>query len=207
MTAAAQAWSAGVPWAEALEIAEAAISKACPKPKAFPKRQAKAKAKARSSWHCKFLSQYSTGFTWFSLTISSFGRACVLSDCGSHYQTLEISIAGPNPSPSHYFFNFWHGVKSNLGFDTKCFFCSVLNGWHWIDVCWFVWNLAVGVVLEVRFDTNSSFDIRTTWCLKGTLQRVICQPSKIFFRIQSVWLGCHLTLRMAFCKNNKVLQP
>ena len=49
LTAAAQAWSAGVPWAEALEIAEAAISKACPKPKAFPKRQAKAKAKARPS--------------------------------------------------------------------------------------------------------------------------------------------------------------
>ena len=46
-------WSNGVPWAEALKLAQKALSKACPKPKAVPKgkpapkARGKAKAKAR----------------------------------------------------------------------------------------------------------------------------------------------------------------
>ena len=52
LNAAASAWSQGVPWSEALAIAERAIEKATPKPRALPKRKSKAKAapKARAQW-------------------------------------------------------------------------------------------------------------------------------------------------------------
>lgn len=46
LEAAATAWSNGVPWAEALDIAERAISKANPKARAIPKGKAAAKAVA-----------------------------------------------------------------------------------------------------------------------------------------------------------------
>ncbi|CAK9094365.1 FO synthase subunit 1, partial [Durusdinium trenchii] len=41
LTAAAQAWAAGVPWAEALRICKRAVSRASPKAKALPKRRAR----------------------------------------------------------------------------------------------------------------------------------------------------------------------
>ena len=41
LKAAASAWNAGVPWAEALGIATRAIAKASAKPKAMPKRKSK----------------------------------------------------------------------------------------------------------------------------------------------------------------------
>ena len=44
--AAANAWSQGVPWTEALELADRAISKAEPKARAIPKNKAAAKKAA-----------------------------------------------------------------------------------------------------------------------------------------------------------------
>lgn len=42
--AAATAWSKGVPWADALSIAEKAVAKASPHPKRFPRPKAKGRA-------------------------------------------------------------------------------------------------------------------------------------------------------------------
>ena len=41
LESAATAWAQGVPWTDALQIAERAIAKASPKPKPFPKRRAR----------------------------------------------------------------------------------------------------------------------------------------------------------------------
>ena len=46
--AAATAWSHGVPWSEALTIAEKALSKARPAPKAIPKGKAAPKARGKA---------------------------------------------------------------------------------------------------------------------------------------------------------------
>ena len=51
LNAAAAAWAQGVPWGEALDIAERAIARASPKPKALPKRRAVAKPKAKHRAH------------------------------------------------------------------------------------------------------------------------------------------------------------
>lgn len=52
---AASAWSAGVPWAEALGMATRVMDKACVKPKAKAKPKAKPKARAKSrSWLCLY---------------------------------------------------------------------------------------------------------------------------------------------------------
>ena len=53
LNAAATAWAQGVPWSEALNIAERAIAQATPKSRAIPKGKAKAKGKAapkRAQW-------------------------------------------------------------------------------------------------------------------------------------------------------------
>ena len=47
---ASQAWSWGMPWAEALPIATKAVEAGNPKAKAWPKVKAKAKAKASARW-------------------------------------------------------------------------------------------------------------------------------------------------------------
>ena len=47
LQAAAQAWACGVPWAEAIQIAEKAIEGASRKPKPFPKVKAQGKPKAK----------------------------------------------------------------------------------------------------------------------------------------------------------------
>ena len=46
VSAAASAWACGVPWAEALRIAQRATDRACPKPSGKAKAKPKAKAKA-----------------------------------------------------------------------------------------------------------------------------------------------------------------
>ena len=45
---AAEAWSLGIPWAEAIPIAEKAISRGYPKAKAWPKARAKWKTKSKA---------------------------------------------------------------------------------------------------------------------------------------------------------------
>jgi len=45
---ASQAWSWGIPWAEALPVACKAVEKGNPKPKAWPKAKSRPKAKAKS---------------------------------------------------------------------------------------------------------------------------------------------------------------
>lgn len=46
LEAAARAWKNGVPWANAISIAEGAVAKASASPKPLPKKKAKAKPKA-----------------------------------------------------------------------------------------------------------------------------------------------------------------
>ena len=48
LQAAASAWAAGVPWAEALDISQNAIARASPKPKPLPKANARPKAKGKA---------------------------------------------------------------------------------------------------------------------------------------------------------------
>ena len=47
LTAAANAWSEGVPWAEALDIATRVMERASPKAKALPKQKGRGKGKAK----------------------------------------------------------------------------------------------------------------------------------------------------------------
>ena len=51
LNAAATAWSQGVPWTEALEIASKAIEKASPDAKARPKGKGRGKGKAKGKRH------------------------------------------------------------------------------------------------------------------------------------------------------------